>query len=200
MPFWTFRRAAAAALGLGVLAGLSWAAVVVAVAVTATRGQAAPADAIVVLGAAQYNGRPSPVFRARLDHAAALYVRGYAPVILVTGGVGRGDTLSEAEVGQRYLVQAGLPSDAVIALAPTRSTYRALRAVADWFGPRASRRALFVSDGFHMLRLRLVAPRLGLVPLTSPAPGSPIHASARRNLGYILAEGFKVPAAWLLHH
>ena len=200
MPFWTFRRAATATVILVVLLGLGWAAVVVAVAITANRGEIAPVDAIVVLGAAQYNGRPSPVFRARLNHAAALYLRGYAAVVLVTGGVGRGDTLSEAEVGARYLVQAGLPKDAAVALPPSTSTYGSLRAAARWFEGRDSRRALFVSDGFHMLRIRIVAPRLGLHVLTSAAPGSPIHASARRNLRYIMSEGFKVPVAWLLQH
>lgn len=199
MSFWTLRRAATASAVVVVLLGLGWGAVVVAVAVTANRQQVAAADAIVVLGAAQYNGRPSPVFRARLDHAAALYFRGYAPVVLVTGGVGRGDTLSEAAVGERHLLHAGLPPEAVVALPPTRTTYRSLRAAARWFEGRTSRRALFVSDGFHMLRLRIVARRL-LVPLTSAAPGSPIHASARRNLTYMLAEGIKVPAAWLFHH
>src|SRR6266571_2846820 len=100
MPFWTLRRKFA----------------VGAVALVATRDQARTADAIVVLGAAQYNGRPSPVFRARLDHAAALYQRGLAPVVLVTGGIGSGDTVSESEVGRRYLLKAGLPDGAVVGL------------------------------------------------------------------------------------
>ena len=199
MAWQTVRRAAVAAVVLFVLLALGWAAVVVAVAVQANRRQAAQADAIVVLGAAQYNGRPSPVFRARLDHAAALYLRGVAPVVLVTGGVGRGDTLSETAVGERYLVAAGLPAEAVIPLPGATSTYHSLREVADWFTGRDSRRVVFVSDGFHMLRLRIIAPRLGLVPFTSPAPGSPIHASSRRNLSYMLAEGLKVPVAWLFH-
>jgi uncharacterized SAM-binding protein YcdF (DUF218 family) len=198
MPFWTFRRGAVAAVIVLILVVLGWGVMVVAVAVHASRREALPASAIVVLGAAQYNGRPSPVFRARLDHAAALYQRGLAPVVLVTGGVGRGDTLSETAVGRSYLLQLGLPLDGVVALPATSSTYRSLRSVADWFGDRPERRALFVSDGFHMLRLRVIAPRLGLVPLTSPAPGSPIHASARRNLSFMLAEGVKVPLAWLL--
>jgi uncharacterized SAM-binding protein YcdF (DUF218 family) len=200
MSFWTFRRAASAVAVLIVLLTLGWAAVVVAVAVTANREQVGTADAIVVLGAAQYNGRPSPVFRARLDHAAALYTRGYSPLILVTGGVGRGDTLSEAEVGERFLVQLGLPREAVVALPPARNTYQALQAVAVWFEGRESRRALFVSDGFHMLRIRIVASRLELIPFTSAAPGSPIHASVRRNLTFTMAEGLKVPLAWLFQH
>src|SRR3989441_721572 len=121
MAFWTLRRSLGAAAVLAVSLALGWAAVVLAVAVTATRDQATTSDAIVVLGAAQYNGRPSPVFRPRLDHAAALYQRGLAPVVLVTGGVGTGDSVAESEVGRRYLVRAGLP-DAVIVALPAGST------------------------------------------------------------------------------
>src|SRR6266571_5057067 len=116
MPFWTVRRRFVAATVVAVLLLIAWAAVVVAVSVTAVRDQATTADAIAVLGAAQYNGRPSPVFRARLDHAAALYQRGYAPVVLVTGGVGHGDTLSEADVGRGYLLKLGLPEPSLWAL------------------------------------------------------------------------------------
>jgi uncharacterized SAM-binding protein YcdF (DUF218 family) len=199
MPFWTARRVlTTTALGF-VLLLVGWAAVVLAVAVQGARDQATTADAIVVLGAAQYNGRPSPVFRARLDHAAALYQRGLAPVILVTGGVGTGDTLNEATVGRDYLARLGLPTDALIAL-PGDDTYASLAQVGRWFEGRGNRRVLLVSDAFHMLRLRIIAGRLGLAPLTSPAPGSPIRASMRRNTAYLLAEGFKVPLAWLFQH
>ena len=104
MPFWTLRRKLVAAMVVLVALTFGWAAVVVAVALAGAHDQATTADAIAVLGAAQYNGRPSPVFRARLDHAAALYQRGLAPVVLVTGGVGSGDTVSESDVGRRYLL------------------------------------------------------------------------------------------------
>lgn len=200
MAFWTLRRAFKTAVFMFVVLLLSWAAVVVAVAVQGARDQAATSDAIVVLGAAQYNGRPSPVFRARLDHAAALYQRGLAPVVLVTGGVGTGEVLSEANVGRDYLAHLGLPSEAVIPLPAADDTYASLIQVQHWFQGRDSRRVLLVSDGFHMLRLRIIAGRLGLTPYTSPAPGSPIHASMRRNTGYLLAEGFKVPFTWLFQH
>src|SRR5213083_843576 len=196
MAFWTLRRSFGAAAVLAVSLALGCAAVVLAVAVTAARDQATTADAIVVLGAAQYNGRPSPVFRSRLDHAAALYQRGYAPVVLVTGGVGKGDTVSESEVGRRYLVRAGLPEGAVVALPAGASTYASLAGVARWFAGRDNRRVLLVSDGFHMLRLQILATRLGLVPFTSPAPNSPIRSNPRRNAAYFLAEGFKVPLTW----
>ncbi len=200
MPFWTPRRDVTTAAVVLVLLVLGWGAVVLAVAVQAARDQAATADAIVVLGAAQYNGRPSPVFRARLNHAAALYQRGFAPVLLVTGGVGTGDSLNEAIVGRAYLARLGLPPDALVALPAGDDTYASLAEVARWFEGRASRRVLLVSDGFHMLRLRIIAERLHLTPLTSPATGSPIRASPRQNTAYLLAEGFKVPFTWLFQH
>jgi uncharacterized SAM-binding protein YcdF (DUF218 family) len=200
MAFWTFRRSLGVAAVLGVLLTLGWGAVVLAVAVTAARDQATTADAIVVLGAAQYNGRPSPVFRSRLDHAAALYQRGYAPVVLVTGGIGTGDTVSESEVGRRYLLRAGLPAGTVTSLPAGTSTSSSLDDVARWFAGRSNRRVLLVSDGFHMLRLQIIARRLGLVPFLSPTPSSPIHANPRLNAGYLVAEGLKVPLTWLFHH
>src|SRR6266513_805127 len=197
MPFWTGRRALAGILLLVVLTALTWAAVVVAVAIQAAQDQATGADAIVVLGAAQYNGRPSPVFRARLDHAATLYQRGLAPTVLVTGGVGARDTLNEANVGRDYLVRLGIPDEAVIPLAGGEDTFTSLEQVQTWFHGRESRRVLLVSDGFHMLRVQIIARRLGMTPYTSPATGSPIHANVRRNTGYLFAEGFKVPFTWL---
>jgi uncharacterized SAM-binding protein YcdF (DUF218 family) len=175
---------------------LGWAAVVVSVALQAAHDEATGADAIVVLGAAQYNGRPSPVFRARLDHAATLYQRGLAPTVLVTGGVGARDTLNEADVGRNYLVRLGIADNAVVPLAG-HDTFTSIEQVKRWFDGRDSRRVLLVSDGFHMLRLQIIARRLGLTPYTSPATGSPIHANVRRNTGYLFAEGFKVPFTWL---
>ncbi len=197
MPFWTARRAFGGIVIAVILIALGWAAVVVAVAVQAAHDQATGADAIAVLGAAQYNGRPSPVFRARLDHAATLYQRGLAPTVLVTGGVGARDTLNEANVGRSYLVRLGIPDDAVIPLAGGHDTFSSIDQVRRWFDGRDSRRVLLVSDGFHMLRLQIIARRLGLTPYTSPAAGSPIHANVRRNTGYLFAEGFKVPFTWL---
>src|SRR6267143_6822581 len=117
MPFWTGRRALGGILLAIVVVALAWAAVVVTVAIQAAHDEATGTDAIVVLGAAQYNGRPSPVFRARLDHAATLYQRGLAPVVLVTGGIGTGEVLSEANVGRTYLLRLGIPDNAVLPLA-----------------------------------------------------------------------------------
>ena len=102
-----------------------------AVALAARHDTAGPADVIVVLGAAQYNGRPSPVLKARLDQAADLFRRRLAPLVVVTGGVSEGDSLSEAAVGRRYLLDvAGLPADAVRAEDAGHTSDASLRAVA----------------------------------------------------------------------
>jgi uncharacterized SAM-binding protein YcdF (DUF218 family) len=187
-----YLAAAAAVLAAGWLVSL------LAVVRAAHRDAAAPADAIVVLGAAQYNGRPSPVFRARLDHAAALFRRGLAPRLLVTGGVGTGDTVSEAVVGRRYLVAGGTDTSAVVAIGTGRSTEPSLQAAAAWIRAHGGRRAILVSDDFHMLRLSITARRLGLLPLGSPARASPIAANRRLEVAYLLAESFKAPVAFLV--
>lgn len=193
------RRAFKITMLLILLVAAGWAAVVSDVLITATREGAAPADAIAVLGAAQYNGKPSPVFKARLEKAAWLYRSGKAPVILVTGGIGNRDTVSEAEVGRRYLTRLGLPGDSVIALPPAATTVSSIGQLGTWFREKPSKRVLLVSDGFHLLRLRILADRQGLVPFTSPAKASPISASLRTNAGYVAAEGWKVPVAWLFY-
>ena len=184
--------------GVALLVVAAWLLVVTEVVLAARHDAAAPADAIIVLGAAQYNGRPSPVFRARLDHGAELFRRGLAPHLIVPGGVGVGDTVSEAVVGRRYLAGGGLDPAVVIAVATGRSTEPSLRAAADWVRARGGRRVILVSDGFHMLRLCLTARRLGLVPLGSPARRSPIASNRRLEIGYVLAESFKAPIAYIV--
>jgi uncharacterized SAM-binding protein YcdF (DUF218 family) len=155
------------------------------------------ADAIVVLGAAQYNGRPSPVLRARLDHAVRLFRDGLAPRIIVTGGIGRGDTTSEAAVGRRYLLWRSVPDSAVVVQPQGRSTEASMTAVADWLGERGLHRVLLVSDPFHMFRLRLEARRTRLVAYTSPTESSPISDNPVLELRYLFAEGFKIPITWV---
>jgi len=168
-----------------------------AVLVTSLHDQRRHVDAIIVLGAAQYNGRPSPVLRARLDHAVGLYREGYAPLIVVTGGVGRGDTTSEAMVGQRYLVAREVPEEDVAVQPVGRSTRASMTAVAAWLRERGHRRVLLVSDPFHMFRLRLEARRTELEAYTSPTESSPISANPVLELRYLFAEGLKVPVAWV---
>jgi uncharacterized SAM-binding protein YcdF (DUF218 family) len=156
------------------------------------------ADAIVVLGAAQYGGRPSPVLRARLDHALALWRRGVAPVVIVTGGTGVGDTTSEAMVGWRYLRQRGVPGSALLLEANGLTTSQSLHAVATIADGLPGRTVVVVSDPFHMLRLSILARRLGLRPLVSPTRTSPISSSPARWWKYVLAESVKVPVAYLI--
>lgn len=192
------RRSLASRLGLLLFAaGAAYTVALAAVLVSSQRDQRRPVDAIIVLGAAQYNGRPSPVLRARLDHARELYREGYAPLIVVTGGVGRGDTTSEAIVGQRYLVAREVPAEDVVAQPVGRSTRASMTAVGEWLRERGLRRVLLVSDPFHMFRLRLEARRTDLEAYTSPTASSPISANPVLELRYLFAEGLKVPVAWV---
>ena len=179
------------------MAAIVYTVALAAVLVTSQHDQRRPVDAIIVLGAAQYNGRPSPVLRARLDHAIVLYREGYAPLIVVTGGVGRGDTISEAIVGRRYLVAREVPDESVIAQPVGRSTRTSMTAVGEWLRDRGLRRVLLVSDPFHMFRLRLEAHRIALEAYTSPTESSPISDNPVLELRYLFAEGLKVPVAWV---
>jgi len=179
------------------LVGAVWATSTALVVRFARRDEARAADAIVVLGAAQYMGRPSPVLRARLDHAIALYHRGLAPRLAFTGGRGTGDTTSEADVGRRYALRHGVPAAAILVETEGRTTRESLRAVAALLRARGMTRVILVSDPFHMLRLRIVARRLGLEPFTSPTRTSPISRNRGEEVSYLLGESFKVPAVWL---
>jgi uncharacterized SAM-binding protein YcdF (DUF218 family) len=182
---------------LAALLALGWIGTVIAVLAVGRRDQASPADAIVVLGAAQYEGRPSPVLRARLDHARDLYRRGLAPVVIVTGGTGVGDTTSEAAVGRRYLLQQGLPDSAIVMETRGRTTIESMRGVTSLVDALPGQRVLLVSDPFHMLRLAILARHDGLQPLTSPTRTSPIGAHASQRWKYVLAESLKVPLTLL---
>jgi uncharacterized SAM-binding protein YcdF (DUF218 family) len=185
-------------LGLAVLtAGSIYTIALVMVLIVSQQDERRPVDAIVVLGAAQYNGRPSPVLRARLDHALQLYREGMAPRIVVTGGVGRGDTTSEATVGRHYLVNHRVPETAVVVQAQGRSTQASIAAVAAWVHQEHLGRVLLVSDPFHMLRLRLEARRNRLQAYTSPTGSSPISDNPVLELRYLAAEALKIPVAWI---
>ena len=164
------------------------------------RDEARPASAIVVLGAAQYVGHPSPVLRARLDHAIDLWRRGLAPRVIFTGGFGEHDTTSEAAVSQRYAIEHGVPPRAILIENAGRTTSESLQQVAELMDAEPSRAVILVSDPFHMLRLAILARRYGLVPYTSPTRTSPISLSRRESWKYALAESIKVPIAFLLDH
>ena len=155
------------------------------------------ADAIVVLGAAQYNGRPSPVLKARLDHAVSLYRADLSPLIVVTGGTAQGDNESEATVSRRYLLTNGIPDAAVVVRPEGRSTVASMEAVGKWLDERDLQSVLLVSDPFHMCRLRFEARRMNLTPFTSPTHTSPISRNRTRELGFMATEALKMPVAWV---
>jgi uncharacterized SAM-binding protein YcdF (DUF218 family) len=174
------------------LAAIAYAALFLWVYRVSRLDQRERADAIVVLGAAQYNGRPSPVLKARLDHALELYREGLAPMVVVTGGIGPGDRMSEATVGHKYL-RAQLPDSAIIVRPDGRTTEESMRSVAEWMHEREAARVLLVSDPFHMARLRLEARYARLDAFVSPTRTSPIMAGSRREVGYLALEALKLP-------
>jgi uncharacterized SAM-binding protein YcdF (DUF218 family) len=131
-------------------------------------------DAIVVLGAAQYNGRPTEVFKARLDHAADLYHDRVAPLIVVTGGKQTGDMFTEATSGANYLHEKGIPDQAILRETTSRSSWESLSAAARVLQNRDAKEVVLVSDPFHALRIRSIANELGLDAVTSPTRSSPI--------------------------
>ncbi len=140
--------------------------------------QAAPSDAIGVFGAAEYDGHPSPVFRARLDHARTLYQRGIAPLIVTLGGDG-GDEHSEGAVGREYLMGAGIPESAIIAETQSRNTSQSARRIAVIARANGLRRLVIVSDDTHMFRIHEICAADGLDVLTSPRPRTTTETPAQ---------------------
>lgn len=148
------------------------------------RDEARPAQAIVVLGAAQYDGRPSAVLRARLDHAAALWRAGVAPVVVVTGGKRAGDRFTEATASATYLHRLGIPDTAILREVQGRNSWDSLAAAAVFLHRRGVRRVVLVSDPFHAARIRAMARELRMEAYTSPTRTSPIRGgTALRQMG-----------------
>ncbi|MBV8690516.1 MAG: YdcF family protein [Actinobacteria bacterium] len=142
------------------------------------RDQARPVQAIVVLGAAQYAGRPSPVLKARLDHAADLYNRHLADVVVVTGGREAGDITTEAAASAQYLGTKGIPDSHILREVQGRTSWQSLAAAASFLKARNIKTVLLVSDPFHSARIAAMAKELGLTPYVSPTRTSPIHGSS----------------------
>jgi uncharacterized SAM-binding protein YcdF (DUF218 family) len=145
-------------------------------------------DAIVVLGASQYNGRPSPVFAARLEHAKALYDAHVAPRIVTVGGNQPGDVTTEAQAGQDYLVAHGVPSDAILPVRTGRDTLQSMRAVAAAFRDHGWKSAVLVTDPWHCLRARSMARDSGIDASTSPEHTGPAVGSVTTDIHYIARE------------
>lgn len=197
-------------------AALGWLAVLGAIAWWSRRSASGEADAIVVLGAAQYGGRPSPVLRSRLDHALALWKGRRAPRVVVTGGRRQGDQISEAAAGRRYLMRRGVPAGVILLEPAGRTSLGSIAGTASLLDDLrdslqvahtpvstpgatlgtaqvARPRVLLVSDPFHMLRLDVLARLHGLEPLPSPTRTSPISAN-RAVLEYMVRESIALPA------
>lgn len=163
------------------------------------REPSAPAQAIVVLGAAQYNGRPSPVLQSRLDHALDLYNERYAPLIVVTGGRQDGDRMTEAQASANYLLKRGVRDAAIAREVQGRDTYQSLAAVRRFLVKRDVRTVILVTDGYHSARVAAVADEVGLAAVTSPSSSAGstermLRETAALFLGRVF--GFRRISAW----
>ncbi|WP_214368984.1 YdcF family protein [Pseudonocardia sp. H11422] len=145
-------------------------------------------DAVLVLGAAQYDGDPSPVFAARLRHALSLYEEGLAPRIVTVGGSRAGDEYTEAEAGRRYLIDRGVPASAVIAVGEGSDTLGSMHAVAARAQQDGWSTTLIVSDPWHSLRARTMAEDSGLEAWTSPTRRGPVVQTRETQARYIFRE------------
>lgn len=161
--------------------------VVLRVVQVGNQDQQAPAQAIIVLGAAQYDGRPSDVYAARLDHAAELYRAGVAPAVLTIGGGQQGDRLTEGEAGRRYLAAAGLPAAALTAVGTGNDTLLSMRAADQVLEQRGWTSVVLVTDPWHSERSQLIASDLGLSVQVSPVSQGPSTESGVAGR-YILRE------------
>lgn len=181
---WSFRGAAV----LVIVAALVASYTAVRVWQVARLDSRARVDAIVVLGASQFDGRPSAVFAARLDHAKSLYDADVAPVVVTVGGNRQGDRFTEASAGGRYLRSAGVPAGDVAEVGEGSDTLTSLRAVASMAGERAWRRVVLVTDPWHSYRARAMATDVGLTARTSPSRTGPAVQGRARQVRYILRE------------
>jgi uncharacterized SAM-binding protein YcdF (DUF218 family) len=153
-----------------------------------TRDERGPADAIVVMGAAQYDGRPSPVFAARIDHAIELFREGVAPRLIVTGGKQEGDRTTEAASAREYAIAQGVPAEAILAEDESRTTLESIRGVAALMADRDLASAVFVSDPSHMFRVLQMAGDAGIEAHGSPTTTSPVERDAAARLDAVVHE------------
>ena len=154
----------------------------------AASDEARPAAAIVVFGAAEYNGRPSPVYKARLDHTFYLEERHYAPLVITTGGRGGDPHFTEGGVGRDYLIQQGVAARKIVAETGSETTFQTVTAVAQILKSRGKSTCVAVSDGFHLYRIKHLFASFGIIAYTSPAPDSPIEAEPFPRALYSLRE------------
>jgi uncharacterized SAM-binding protein YcdF (DUF218 family) len=163
----------------------------------AATDEARAADAIVVFGAAEYNGTPSPVLKARLDHAFALEEKGLAPLVITTGGKGGEAKYTEAGVGRDYLVQMGMAGEKILVDEQSESTFESTQAVGRILRQRHASNCIAVSDGFHLYRIKQMFKAAGITAYGSPDPNSPIEAIAFDRTLHSLREALSI-SLWYL--
>jgi uncharacterized SAM-binding protein YcdF (DUF218 family) len=162
---------------------------------TARQDARPSSDAIVVLGSAQYNGVPSSIFEARLEHTLRLYKAGVAPVVVTVGGKAAGDEFTEAEAGRDYLAQAGVPTDGLLAVPEGGDTLESMRAVSTAFTERGWSSAVLVTDPWHAMRAERMAEDAGIDATSSPTRQGPAVQTRATQFRYIVRE----TAAYLLY-
>jgi uncharacterized SAM-binding protein YcdF (DUF218 family) len=162
---------------------------------TARQDSRPASDAIVVLGSAQYNGVPSSIFEARLEHALALWEEGVAPVVVTVGGKAAGDQFTEAEAGQAYLRDAGVPEESLLAVPEGVDTLESMRAVGAAYAERGWSSAVLVTDPWHAMRAERMAEDSGVSAENSPTRQGPAVQTRTTQFRYILRE----TAAYLLY-
>jgi uncharacterized SAM-binding protein YcdF (DUF218 family) len=178
-------------LGLTVLA-MCLAYVALHIEQQSTRDEAQPSDVILVLGAAEYRGRPSPVLRSRLDHAFELYSRKLAPRIMTTGGAGGDPVFTEGGVGRSYLIGRGVPSEAIVVENESESTVESLAMAGEIMRRMGLHSVIVVSDGYHIYRVKRMLQSSGLKVYGSPrkeARPDPLHERwnyLKQAIGYLL--------------
>jgi uncharacterized SAM-binding protein YcdF (DUF218 family) len=181
-PRWWLRL-----LVLAVVAVVSFLAITaVQVVHTASLEEIHPADAIVVFGAAEYSGRPSPVLRARLDHALDVFHRGVAPVVITTGGAAADPTFSEGGVGRDYLMRHGVPERSLIAETQGHDTSESAVRVGVIMRANGLHSCVAVSDAYHVFRIRKLLEHEGLAPVyVAPRPDSRPHTTWQREVAVL---------------
>jgi uncharacterized SAM-binding protein YcdF (DUF218 family) len=162
---------------------------------TARQDSRPQSDAIVVLGSAQYNGVPSSIFAARLEHAVSLWEDGVAPVVVTVGGKAAGDQFTEAESGRDYLMDAGIPGESLLAVPQGVDTLESMRAVGTAFGDHGWSSAVVVTDPWHAMRAERMAEDAGISAESSPTRQGPAVQTRTTQFRYILRE----TAAYLLY-
>jgi len=185
------RIAAAFLVAVGLIVG----ATAVNIWWTARQDERPVADAILVLGSAQYNGTPSPIFEARLDHALDLYNAGVAPLVITVGGRRVGDQFTEAEAGLSWLAREGIPEEALRAVPDGADTLQSIQAVAALFAEQGLSTAVLVTDPWHALRATRIAQDAGIVASSSPTRQGPAVQTRSTQFRYIVRE----TAAYLVY-